>query len=251
MSWMNRFFFKTGMLSRGPLLLLVPLALLALGVSGCRGDQDADGKDTTSPPPAATAATQTSTAESTPPGIVLDPALASASGIPTPDEMKALIALQAQVPYEVIVPTFVPGGYQLDAALIGHSGPSGTDPVGYYSFRYYNPGQDILNMTFNQSQANSKPLSGYYLTDHEVNGQAFQVYWHKAREYLPDGDPVRADYVGDAEGFVIVWQGQYTAADGSAHPLYYAITTSTYTGIDWYTMQQIIAGLKPLAAVGG
>lgn len=235
------------------LLIVALTAAVFLLTAGC-GDDTAD---TATGPDASTATTQ-ATATATvpeepppPPGIAVDPALQSATGTPTADEMQTLIAMQAEVPYPIIVPTYIPGGYQLDTTLLSQGTLGESDPVGYYSFRYYNPGQDILNMTFNQSIANGKPLSGYYLTDVEVNGQVYQVYWHKTREYLPAGDPVRTGSVGDAESFVVVWPGQYTAPDGNVYPLYYAITTSTYTGIGWGTMQQIIAGLKPLSAVGG
>jgi len=232
---------------------MAALASLSLAIpgSGCGGD---DGGGSTATAPGATTATGTTTTSTTAPtaaGIILDPGLTSATGIPAPDEMKALIALQSQLPYPIIVPTYLPGGYILDTTLMGYGNPGADDPTGYYSFRYYAPGNDILNMTFNQSAANSKPLSGYYLTEVGINGQAYQVYWHKTREYLPAGDPVRTDHVGDAEGFVVVWQGQYAGPDGSPRALHYAITTSTYTGIDWGTMQQIIAGLRPLSAVGG
>lgn len=233
-------------------IAILLLAAALIPISGCgdeeNGGDDASGTGTATTP---TATATTPDAPAAPAGIQIDPALQSASGIPEAADMPALINLQAQLPYPVIVPTFVPGGYKLDTMLMGFSSPGEGDPAGYYSFRYYDPGQDILNMTFNQSIANSKPISGYYVTAYEANGQAYEVYWHKTKEYLPAGDPVRTDSVGDAEGFVVVWQGQYNAADGSVQPLYYAITTSTYTGIDWGTMQQIIAGLRPLSAVGG
>jgi hypothetical protein len=236
-----------------PTLIIFTLVLSVIGIGGCTNDKEestsSTGAKTTFTPTTATATTPVE--KPVPVGIQIDPALKSATGIPTPEEMPALIALQAKLPYPLIVPTFVPGGYQLDTTLMGYSGPGGTDPVGYYSFRYYHPEQDILNMTFNQSLANSKPLSGYYLTDAEINGQPYQVYWHKTREYLPDGDPVRMDSVGDAEAFVVVWQGQYTDAAGVVHTINYGITTSTYTGIDWGSMQEIISSLKPLSAVGG
>lgn len=231
------------------LLLALSAAATMAAAPGC-GNEEKQGTATTGINDAKTAVTAETVAEK-PAGIVLDPALQSATGTPGPAEMAALINQQAQLPYPLIVPTYLPGGYQLDTTLMGFSTASATDPVGYYSFRYYVPGQDILNMTFNQSIANSKPLSGYYLTDVVINGQPYQVYWHKTQEYLPAGDPVRTDSVGDAEGFVVVWQGQYTDAAGTVQTLHYAITTSTYTGIDWGQMQQIIAGLKPIAGVAG
>ncbi|MHB0914066.1 MAG: hypothetical protein ACYC5A_09260 [Thermoleophilia bacterium] len=231
------------------LMLALTATAIAGAVAGCGGGGEQETPSTTAT--AATATGTTATVAEKPAGIIVDPALQSVTGTPAPGEMAALINLQAQLPYPLIVPTYLPGGYQLDTTLMGFSGASASDPVGYYSLRYYVPGQDILNMTFNQSIANSKPLSGYYLTDVVVNGQPYQVYWHKTQEYLPAGDPVRTDSVGDAEGFVVVWQGQYTDGAGAAQTLHYAITTSTYTGIDWGTMQQIIAGLKPLAGVGG
>lgn len=234
---------------RLPLLLALLAAATTTAAPGC-GDGDKQGTTAAGTADTNTVST-TETVAKKPAGIVLDPALQSATGTPAPAEMAALINQQAQLPYPLIVPTYLPGGYQLDTTLMGYSAASAADPVGYYSFRYYVPGQDILNMTFNQSFANSKPQSGYYLTDVVINGQPYQVYWHKTREYLPAGDPVRTESVGEAEGFVVVWQGQYTDADGAAQTLHYAITTSTYTGIDWGTMQQIITGLKPLAGVAG
>ena len=233
------------------LSLLMVMTVTTLGIGGCRDENDTATQTVKTDTKAATVATNTTTSAPEPAGLVLDPGLQSASGTPTPADMQALIALQAKVPYPLIVPTYMPAGYQLDAALTSYGVPGTADPAGYYTFRYYQPGNDILNMTFNQSQANSKPLSGYYLTEVNINGQPYQVYWHKTREYLPAGDPVRTDEVGDAEAFVVLWQGQYTDSAGNVQTLYYGLTTSTYTGINWATMQEIISGLKPLSAVGG
>jgi hypothetical protein len=175
----------------------------------------------------------------------------SVTGTPGAGEIEALVALQSELPYNVVVPTFLSGGYQLDTTLIGFSPPSETDPLGYYSFRYYDPANQNRVMTFNQSHANSRPLSGYYLTEVNINGQPFQVFWHKSLEYLPQGDPVRIGSVGDAEAYVITWQGQYTDAAGNVQTVYYGLTTGSWTGHGWGTMESVLAGLKPLAGVGG
>jgi hypothetical protein len=233
-------------------LLFVALALLAVAAAGC-ADEAADDVtvkgETSTQASVATTATVVEKPEAE--GIELDPGLQSATGIPTAAEMPALLALQAKVPYHVTVPTSLPGGYQLDTALIGHGSKTATDPVGYYSFRYYDPGNPNRTTTFNQSIANNKPLSGYYLTEVSVNGTLFQVYWHKSLEYLPQGDPVRADYVGEAETYVITWKSQYEDTDGTVREVYYGLTTGTWTGHDWGTMEQILTSLKPLASVAG
>jgi hypothetical protein len=233
-------------------ILIVALAFLAVAAAGC-ADEAADDVTVKGVTSTETSGATTATVEAKPPaaGMELDPGLQSATGTPTSTEMPALLELQAKVPYHVTVPTYLPGGYQLDTALIGHGSKTASDPVGYYSFRYYDPDDPNRTMTFNQSVANNKPLSGYYLTEVSVNGTPFQVYWHKTLEYLPQGDPVRADYVGEAETYVITWKSQFEDTDGTVREVYYGLTTGTWTGHDWGTMEEILASLKPLATVAG
>ncbi len=195
----------------------------------------------------------TSTASTKPaelPGIQLDPKLQSTTGIPNPDDMVSLINLQRKVPYTVVVPTDLPSGYTFEKDLIGFGGKTAKDPVGYYSFRYSDPSNANRSLTFNQSRSNSKPLSGYYLTEVEMNGVNYQVYWHKTRDYLPQGDPVRTDSVGEAETFVIVWKGQYADPVTGPQDLWYNIQSGTWT-VSWGEIQSVLASLKPLASVGG
>lgn len=154
------------------------------------------------------------------------------------------------MPYPVIVPTELPSGYRLDTDLTGSSGANTKDPVGYYSYRYSDPANESRTLTFNQSHANSKPLSGYYLTETEINGVGYQVYWHKTKEYLPAGDPVKSDTVGEAEVFVVIWKGQFTDTAGKPQDLWYSMSTGTWTGHGWGDVQAILAGLKPLSGVG-
>lgn len=182
-------------------------------------------------------------------GIRLDPGLQSATGTPAPDEMKTLIELQAKIPYAVIVPTYLPGGYMLEKELVGSSGPTARDPIGYYSFRYSDPSNPNRVLTFNQSSANARPLSGYYLTETGINNVDYQVYWHKSLDYLPQGDPVRVDSVGDAETFVVVWKGQFTDAAGKPQELFYSMNTGTWTGHGWGDIQDILESLTPLGSV--
>jgi len=198
----------------------------------------------------ATTATATTAKKPVVPGITLDPALQSVTGIPSPEDMRAFIELQKQMPYPVIVPTELPSGYTLEKDLIGYGGRNETDPVGYYSFRYSDPSNPNRSLTFNQSLSNAEPLSGYYLTEEEINGVTYQVYWHKTRDYLPEGAPVRTTAVEDAETFVVVWPGQYTdPLTGQPQQLWYSITSGTWV-ISWGDVQAVLASLKPLSAVG-
>lgn len=239
----------------GPSGAIVLAALLTLAAAGCGGETDELKPDSTA---GATASVQTNAGTLPPapgsskqPGIKVDPGLQSATGTPDAEEMKPLIDLQAKVPYPVMVPTYLPGGYVLEKDLIGSSGPSGRDPVGYYSYKYSIPGDSSRTLTFNQSQANAKPLSGYYLTEKSVNGTDFQVYWHKRREYLPDGDPVSTESVGDAETFIVVWKGSFTDAAGQPRDLHYSMGTGTWTGLGWGDIRNILESLTPLESVGG
>lgn len=244
-----------------PLAILAPVAvialLLSLAAAGCSGDSDAQSKpdltiSTTAPVQTIPALQRQSAGlPSGQAGIKIDPNLQSATGTPAADEIKALVDLQAKLAYPVIVPTYLPSGYVLEKETIGYSGPSGRDPVGYFSYRYSDPNNSSRTLTFNQSQANSKPLSGYYLTDETINGTNFQVYWHKSREYLPNGDPVRTTVVGNAETFVVVWKGSFTDAAGQAHEVYYSMGTGTWTGHGWGDIRNILEGLKTLGSVGG
>ena len=101
------------------------------------------------------------------------------------------------------------------------------------------PSNANRSLTFNQSHSNSKPLSGYYLTEEEINGINYQVYWHKTREYLPQGDPVRTDAVGDAETFVVVWQGQYTDPRPGPQELWYNMQSGTWT-TSWGEIRSVL-----------
>lgn len=236
-------------------LAVMMALLLSLAAAGC-GEGDAQSKPdrtvrTTSPVQTIPTVPSSTTLSSGQPGLKLDPNLQSATGTPAADEMKVLIDLQAKVPYPVVVPTGLPGGYVLENGPIGFSGPSGRDPVGYYSYRYSDPGNSSRTLTFNQSQSNAKPLSGYYLTEENINGTDFQVYWHKTYEYLPNGDPVRTSAVGDAETFVVVWKGSFTDSAGQARELYYSLGTGTWTGHGWGDIRNILESLKPLGSVGG
>lgn len=164
--------------------------------------------------------------------------------------MAALISLQKKVPYPIIVPTELPGDLKLDTSLMD-SGSVAGDPAGFYSFKYAEPGSDKRTLTFNQSSSNSQPLADYYLTEENVNGVDYQVYWHRTRDYLPEnGAPVRTTNIVKPETFIVVWQGQYKDAAGQTHDLYYSMTTGIWTGWDWSTIRGVLAGLKPLSDVG-
>lgn len=230
------------------LFLTIAGALVVLGMSlaaiaGC-------GDDTTR---TATATTSTGAGEMTTTvsaGIVLDPKLTSKTGVPKPEDMPVLIAMQGEIPYPVIVPTQLPtAGYILQSDLIGTGKPTVKDPAGYYSYRYSDPANPDTTLTFNQSRSNSTPLAGYYLTNVNINNIPYQVYWHRSRDYLPIGDPVPAETVGNAEAFVIVWKGQYTDANGVPQELFYSLTTGTW-GYSWEEVQSILQGLRPLGDVG-
>lgn len=231
---------------------ILPALLIAALALGCGGETEKTATTTATATTAVTGTTVTETTPAAPPGIVLDPNLQSGTGIPAPEDMPALIQLQSKVPYPVMVPTYLPSsGYRLERELIGASGPGVNDPVGYYSFRYTDPGNNNRVLTFNQSSSNSKPLSGYYLTEVTLNDIPFQVYWHKTLEYLPQGDPVRTDSVGEAETFVVVWGSQYTDAAGQPRELYYSVSTGTWTGHGWGDIRAMLESIKPLAQVGG
>ncbi len=233
-------------------MAVLMLSLLApLAWTGCTGEDTAATSETSGTGDIAATATVSAPGPVEAAGIQLDPGLTSATGTPRPDEMPALIGLQAQVPYPVMVPTYLPGaGYRLEKELVGAKGPSANDPVGYYSYRYSDPANPNRTLTFNQTLSNSKPLSGYYLTEVDVDGTIYQVYWHKTLEYLPQGDPVRTEHVGDAETFVVVWKGQFTDAAGTPRDLYYSLSTGTWTGHGWEDIRALLASLRPLAEVG-
>lgn len=230
-------------------LSLTALLLTTLVALGCN---ESTNYSTVTSTRTLTQATPTVTAPpAAPVGIIVDPNLRSSTGIPTPEEMQTFIQLQARTPYAVMVPTYLPAsGYQLERELVGSSGPTANDPVGYYSYRYSDPGNRNRTLTFNQSRSNSKPLSGYYLTEVTLNGTLFQVYWHKTLEYLPAGDPVRTDSVGDAEAYVIVWRGQFTDTAGQPQELFYSVSTGTWTGHGWGEIQAMLKSIKPLQQVG-
>lgn len=219
-------------------------ASFSVALTGC-GDS--------STPAATTATTETVTAPvttpATPAGIVLDPALKSATGIPGDAEMAALIQLQGKVAYPVIVPTWLPGGLALETSRIG-SGKAASDPVGYYSYRFSQAGNSSQTLTFNQSQSNNRELKGYYLTEEEINGTLYQVYWHKTRDYLPEDQAVRTGYIEEPETFVVIWKRQYTDSSGASYELFYSLSTGTWSGLDWWTLRQILESLRPLSEVG-
>lgn len=227
---------------------MLSLGLVVVLVTGCGGNQDSV-TETTTQAQTSTAPTVTAATRTVPAGIVLDPNLQSKTGTPAPEEMKALINLQKKVPYPVMVPTDLPSGLILEADLIGSGKPAG-DPVGYYSFKYSDSANPNRFLIFNQTRANNRALSGYYLTEEEINGATYQVYWHKTLEYLPEGEPVRTGSVGDAETFIITWRLQYTGPGGTVQELYYGLSTGTWTGLGWWDMEAILEGLKPLGEVG-
>ncbi|MBE0428511.1 MAG: hypothetical protein IBX61_01405 [Thermoleophilia bacterium] len=183
------------------------------------------------------------------PGIQLDPALTSATGTPAPEEMPVLIALQAKVSYPVLVPTQLPGGYRLDADLASARGPTASDPVGYHSFRFSDPSNPSRVFTFNQTPANSKPLGGYYLTEEQINGVDYQIYWHRSLEYLSESAPVRTYAIEEAETFVVMWKGLFINAAGEQQEVHYGLSTGSYTGHGWGDIKAILRSLKPLESI--
>ncbi len=230
-------------------LIAVTITLIA-SISGCGSSDTATVLTNTSRSQPVTTATAGTATKAAIKGISLDPGLQSATGIPAPGEMPALLALQQQVPYPLIVPTDLPSGYTLETDLIGYGSRTAKDPVGYYSFRFSDPNNANASLTFNQSLSNSKPLSGYYLTEEEINGTDYLVYWHQTRDYLPQGDPVRTSAVGKAESFVVVWKGQYTdPVTGQPQELWYNMTSGTWT-TSWAQIESVLESLKPLSAVG-
>lgn len=227
------------------LLLATTMIFSMTAFLGC-GDNGSEG--TTS---SASTTFQTSTSQPQQAGIKLDPNLKSKTGIPTADEMKSLIDLQSKVAYPVMVPTLVPEGYILQTDLIGSSAPTPPrDPVGYYNFRFSDSADDYKILNFNQSRANAKPLSAYYLTRATINGTEFLVYWHISRDYLPQGDPVEMDEVGNAEAFVVVWKGQFKDAAGQQQEVWYQMNTGSHTNITWSEVKSVLESIKPLGSVG-
>ncbi|MHB9111349.1 MAG: hypothetical protein ACYC4D_01795 [Thermoleophilia bacterium] len=234
---------------RGKTIVVAAVLVFAGSVlSGCGDEKKTNSNTGTTSTQAGTTATATSTKPAEPVGIKLDANLKSATGIPADDEMPELIKLQQKVPYPVVVPTDLPSNHVLEKELIGFGARNAKDPVGYYSFRYTDPSNANRSLTFNQSRSNSKLLSGYYLTEVELNGVAYQVYWHKALEYLPQGDPVRTDSVGDAETFVVVWKDVYNDPATGPQELWYSVQSGTWT-TSWGEIQTMLASLKPLSAV--
>lgn len=232
------------------LILFSALTLMLLAVAGCGGDDTGTEAQTVHSRTTPTATAPAATTPAAPAGIVLDPNLTSSTGTPAPAEMKTLIDLQKQVPYPVLVPTELPGGCRLDTDLVSSATIAG-DPTGYYSFRFSDPNNpSSRSLTFNQSRSNSQPLSGYYLTEEDVNGTTYQVYWHRTREYLPDGPPVRTTDVVKAETYVVTWKGQYTDAAGNQQNVYYGLTVGTWSGWGWSDIRNILASMKPLSEVG-
>lgn len=227
------------------------LTALVVSAAGCGDDNQA--RTQRAPRPTTLIQTVPTITNITPErqGLKLDPNLQSSSGIPSADEMKALVALQSQVPYPVMVPTSLPGGYILDTGVIGSSAPTYKDPAGYYSFKYSDPDNANRTLTFNQSMGNSRELSGYYLTETTINNVDYKVYWHRTLEYLPQGEPVRTVEVGNAETFVVVWHGTYTDTAGQPKDLYYSLTTGTWTGHGWGDIKGILESMKQLGSVAG
>jgi hypothetical protein len=82
-----------------------------------------------------------------------------------------------------------------------------------------------------------------------LNGVTYQVYWHKTREYLPQGDPVTADTVGEAETFVVVWKDVYNDPATGPQELWYSVQSGTWT-TSWGEIRTMLSSLKPLSAVG-
>ncbi len=232
--------------------ILTLAAIVLLAAAGC-GSPESTVRTIHTQKPILSVPTTTAPAppaERAPAGISLDPSLRSATGTPSPDEMAALIALQKKVPYPIIVPAWVPDGMKLDTSLMD-SGSVAGDPAGFYSYKYAEPGSNTFTLTFNQTSSNSQPLADYYLTEENVEGVDYQVYWHRDRDYLPEnGQPVRTTKIVKPESFVVVWQGQFKDAAGQTHDLYYSMTTGIWTGWDWGTIRDILASLKPLSDVG-
>lgn len=241
---MNKMEIKLSLPAR---LMVVTVTILSLTVFWGCGDNGSEGTTSsgvTTPP-------RTTTTQPVATGIKLDPNLKSKSGTPTADEMKSLIELQAQVPYPVMVPTMVPVGYQLQPDLNGSSPPSPPrDPVGYYNFRFSDESDVYKILNFNQSRANAKPLSAYYLTRVTINETDFLVYWHVSRDYLPQGDPVEREEVGNAEAFVVVWKGQFKDAAGQPQEVWYQMNTGSHTNITWGEVKNVLESIKPLGSVG-
>lgn len=229
------------------IMVVTLLTVASVALYGC-GDEKKAGTSAVTQVVTTTATTTATTTE--PSGIQLDPALKSATGMPTDAEMPELIKLQQKVPYPVVVPTALPSNHVLESDLIGYGAANARDPVGYYSFRYSDPSNANRSLTFNQSRSNSKPLSGYYLTEVELNGVVYQVYWHKTLDYLPQGEPVRTDYVGDAETFVVVWKDIYNDPVTGPQELWYSFQSGTWT-TGWGEIQSVLSSLKPLSAVAG
>ncbi len=234
---------------------LLPILMLAVSapaiIAGCGSPETTVRTIHTQKPilPASTAPAPAPAAPA-PAGISLDPGLRSATGIPSPDEMTSLINLQKKLPYPIIVPTWLPDGLKLDTSLMD-SGSVAGDTAGFHSYKYAEPGSTTFTLTFNQSSSNSQPIADYYLTEENVEGVDYQVYWHRDRDYLPEnGQPVRTTKIVKPETFIVVWQGQYKDAAGQTHDLYYSMTTGIWTGWDWGTIREILAGLKPLSDVG-
>ncbi|MBI5870546.1 MAG: hypothetical protein HZB44_06265 [Actinobacteria bacterium] len=226
------------------------LLLVSSLMSSCGDEKKADTSTGAVRTQAGTTTAATSTKPAEPSGIQLDANLKSATGVPTDDEMPELIKLQQKVPYPVVVPTDLPSNHVLEKELIGFGAKNAKDPVGYYSFRYSDPSNANRSLTFNQSRSNSKPLSGYYLTEVELNGITYQVYWHKTLEYLPQGDPVRSDSVGEAETFVVVWKDVYNDPVTGPQELWYSVQSGTWT-TSWGEIQSVLSSLKPLSGVAG
>ncbi len=232
-------------------VMLAALVAAAAGSLGCDGGEPAGTTPTaatsTQNLPATTATPTTTTATPTS-GIQLPANLQSGSGTPAASEMPALIGLQAKVPYPVIAPTYLPSGHVLEPDLIGYSSRTAKDPVGYYSFRFADPSNANRSLTFNQSRSNSKPLSGYYLTEEEINGVNYMIYWHKTRDYLPEGEPVRTYAVGESETFVVVWRSQYNDPVNGPQELWYSMQSGTWT-TSWGEIRSVLESLKPLGSV--
>lgn len=235
-------------LSGRTIVVIAVLMFVGSFLYGCGDEKKPKSSTDSARTQTATTTAATATKPIEPAGIQLDANLKSATGIPTDDEMPVLIKLQQKVPYPVVVPTDLPSNHVLEKDLIGYGAKNAKDPVGYYSFRYSDPSNANRSLTFNQSRSNSKPLSGYYLTEVEINGINYQVYWHKALEYLPQGDPVISDSVGEAETFVVVWKDVYNDPATGPQELWYSFQSGTWT-TSWGEIQSVISSLKPLSGV--
>ena len=88
------------------------------------------------------------------------------------------------------------------------------------------------------------------MTEEEINGVNYQIYWHQTRDYLPEGGSVRTYAVGEAETFVVVWKSQYTDPVTGPQELWYSLQSGTWT-TSWGEIRSVLESLTPLSSVAG